>query len=155
MRVVAQSIPRPTLSGALARQWWPGAAARASAIAVLAIAGILTHVALRWGADVSPAAKASPLYVVLVAGGVPLVLSLMLKLVRREFGSDLLAGISIVAAVLLQEYLAGALVVLSCPVVKRSRRSRLGARPRSYRRSPVACRSSHIVGSIAKSPRCH
>ena len=31
---------------------------------------------------------------------------------RREFGSDLLAGISIVAAVLLQEYLAGVLVVL-------------------------------------------
>jgi cation transport ATPase len=40
------------------------------------------------------------------------VLSLALKLVRREFGSDLLAGISIVAAVLLQEYQAGALVVL-------------------------------------------
>ena len=39
-------------------------------------------------------------------------LSLALKLVRRQFGSDLLAGISIVAAVLLQEYLAGALVVL-------------------------------------------
>jgi heavy metal translocating P-type ATPase len=76
------------------------------------MAGILTHLALRWGSDASPAAKALPLYVVLVAGGVPLVLSLALKLVRREFGSDLLAGISIVAAVLLEEYLAGALVVL-------------------------------------------
>ena len=53
-----------------------------------------------------------PLYVVLALGGVPLVLSLALKLVRREFGSDLLAGISIVASVLLGEYLAGALVVL-------------------------------------------
>ncbi len=42
----------------------------------------------------------------------PLVLSLALKLLRREFGSDLLAGISIVASVLLGEYLAGALVVL-------------------------------------------
>jgi heavy metal translocating P-type ATPase len=78
----------------------------------LAVAGILTHLALRWGVDVSPAAAALPLYVVLVAGGVPLVLALALKLGRREFGSDLLAGISIVAAVLLQEYLAGALVVL-------------------------------------------
>ena len=36
----------------------------------------------------------------------------MLKLLRREFGSDLLAGISIVTSVLLGEYLAGALVVL-------------------------------------------
>jgi len=41
-----------------------------------------------------------------------LVLSLALNLVRRQFGSDLLAGISIVAAVLLEEYLAGAFVVL-------------------------------------------
>jgi heavy metal translocating P-type ATPase len=85
---------------------------RASAIAVLAIAGILTHLTLRWGFNVPPSTTALPLYVVLAAGGVPLVLSLALKLVRREFGSDLLAGISIVAAVLLEQYLAGALVVL-------------------------------------------
>ena len=70
---------------------------RAAGIAALAIAGIFTHLALRWGSDASPVAKALPLYVVLVGGGVPLVLSLALKLVRREFGSDLLAGISIVA----------------------------------------------------------
>jgi hypothetical protein len=112
MSVAAQSLSTPAESGHAARAWWPGAAARASSIAALALAGILTHLALRWGSDVSPAAKALPLYVVLVGGGVPLVLSLALKLVRREFGSDLLAGISIVAAVLLQEYLAGALVVL-------------------------------------------
>jgi heavy metal translocating P-type ATPase len=52
------------------------------------------------------------LYVVLAFGGVPLVLSLAIKALRREFGSDLLAGISIVTAILLGEYLAGALVVL-------------------------------------------
>ena len=112
MSVVVQSVPRPALSSAPARQWWLSAATRASAIAALALAGIVTHLALRWGSELPPAAKALPLYAVLVAGGVPLVLSLALKLVRREFGSDLLAGISIVAAVLLQEYLAGALVVL-------------------------------------------
>ncbi len=95
-----------------ARERWPSAAARASAIAALAVAGIVTHLSLRWGSDASAALTALPLHVVLVAGGVPLVLSLTLKLFRREFGSDLLAGISIVAAVLLQEYLAGALVVL-------------------------------------------
>jgi hypothetical protein len=49
----------------------------------LAVAGILTHLAVRWGSEASPAAKALPLYVVLVGGGVPLVLSLALKLVRR------------------------------------------------------------------------
>jgi heavy metal translocating P-type ATPase len=37
---------------------------------------------------------------------------LLLKLCRREFGSDLLAGISIVTSAVLGEYLAGTLVVL-------------------------------------------
>jgi heavy metal translocating P-type ATPase len=112
MSVAVQSISPPAGSGTAVRDWWPSAAARASGIAALALAGILTHLALRWGSDTSPVAKALPLYVVLVGGGMPLVLSLALKLLRREFGSDLLAGISIAAAVLLQEYLAGALVVL-------------------------------------------
>jgi len=84
----------------------------ASSIAVLAVAGIATHLALRWGSDRSPTLRDIPLYIVLLAGGVPLVVSLAVKLIRREFGSDLLAGISIVAAVLLDEFLAGSLVVL-------------------------------------------
>jgi len=112
MSVPAQSISPAAEPGHVAREWWPSAPTRASGIAALALVGILTHLALRWGSDRSPATIALPLYVVLVGGGVPLVLSLALKLLRREFGSDLLAGISIVAAVLLQEYLAGALVVL-------------------------------------------
>jgi heavy metal translocating P-type ATPase len=53
-----------------------------------------------------------PLFLVLTLGGVPLVVSLLRKLGRGQFGSDLLAGISIVAAALLGEHLAGALVVL-------------------------------------------
>jgi heavy metal translocating P-type ATPase len=53
-----------------------------------------------------------PLLAALVFGGVPLVFGLLIKLLHREFGSDLLAGISIVTSVLLGEYLAGALVVL-------------------------------------------
>jgi heavy metal translocating P-type ATPase len=85
---------------------------RASLIAGIAVVGIAAHLGLRWGPVAWQAAQAAPLYVVLAAGGVPLVASLALKLVRRQFGSDLLAGISIVASVLLGEYLAGALVVL-------------------------------------------
>jgi heavy metal translocating P-type ATPase len=53
-----------------------------------------------------------PLIAALVLGGLPLVIELTVKLLRGEFGSDLLAGISIVTSVLLEEYLAGALVVL-------------------------------------------
>ena len=53
-----------------------------------------------------------PLLLTLAVGGTYLVLELLLKLVRGEFGSDLLAGISIVTSVVLGEYLAGTLVVL-------------------------------------------
>jgi heavy metal translocating P-type ATPase len=85
---------------------------RESLIAVIAITGIVVHLVLRWGTSVSPFARDVPLYLVLAAGGAPLVWDLALKALRRQFGSDLLAGISIVTAVLLGEYLAGALVVL-------------------------------------------
>jgi heavy metal translocating P-type ATPase len=85
---------------------------RAAVIAALALAGILIHLLLRWMIDASPAAQQVPLFVVLAGGGAPLVVSLGLKAVQGQFGSDLLAGISIVASVLLGEYLAGALVVL-------------------------------------------
>ncbi|MFM7107218.1 MAG: heavy metal translocating P-type ATPase [Planctomycetaceae bacterium] len=53
-----------------------------------------------------------PLMAMLVLGGVPLVGDLLAKLVAGTFGSDLLAGISIVTSVVLGEYLAGVLVVL-------------------------------------------
>jgi len=53
-----------------------------------------------------------PLLAVLVLGGLPLVYQLIVKLFRGDFGADLLAGISIITAVILDEYLAGSLVVL-------------------------------------------
>jgi heavy metal translocating P-type ATPase len=81
-------------------------------IAAIALAGIAAHLALRFGAGLPARIHDLPLLTVFLAGGVPLVAHLTLKLWRGEFGSDLLAGISIVAAVLLGEYLAGALVVL-------------------------------------------
>lgn len=83
-----------------------------SAIAICAIAGIVVFLVLRYAFDLAPEVRVIPLYVVLGLGGVPLVFELTLKLFRRDFGSDLLAGISIVTSVLLGEYLAGCLVVL-------------------------------------------
>jgi heavy metal translocating P-type ATPase len=81
-------------------------------IAGLALAAIALHLGMRYGAGLSAAGAALPLYVALAAGGGPLVWDLARKAARREFGSDLLAGISIVTAVLVGEYLAGVLVVL-------------------------------------------
>jgi heavy metal translocating P-type ATPase len=85
---------------------------RYGCIAVLAVSGILLHLALRFGAIVATGVEQWPLWIVLAAGGIPLTLELFVKLLRGQFGSDLLAGISIVTSVLLEEYLAGALVVL-------------------------------------------
>ena len=53
-----------------------------------------------------------PLVAALLLGGLPLVWGLLAKLASGTFGSDLLAGISIVTSILLGEYLAGVLVVL-------------------------------------------
>lgn len=80
------------------------------AIALLAITGIILFLILYFG-PLNPYAH-YPLFVVLALGGIPLVFDLLKKLARLEFGSDLLAGMSIVTSVLLGEYLAGSLVVL-------------------------------------------
>jgi heavy metal translocating P-type ATPase len=83
-----------------------------AAIAALALVAIIIHLVLRFGIIASTTAQNIPLWIALALGGIPLVWDLLVKLVRREFGSDLLAGISIVTSVLLDEYLAGTLVVL-------------------------------------------
>jgi hypothetical protein len=64
------------------------------------------------GLAASPLVANLPLYVALVLGGVPLVWGLMGQLLARRFGSDLLAGVSIVTSMFLGEYLAGSFVVL-------------------------------------------
>lgn len=92
----------------IARAW----ALKEIAIAFLAIGAIAAHLVLRYATDLGPQAARWPLWIALALGGAPLVLDLLAKALRREFGSDLLAGISIVTSVLLDEYLAGALVVL-------------------------------------------
>ena len=55
---------------------------------------------------------ALPLLAALILGGGPLVFELLRKVSRGEFGSDLLAGLAIVTAAILGEYLAGTFVVL-------------------------------------------
>lgn len=85
---------------------------RETLIALLAVVMIATHLVLRYAIGSSQFVQTVPLWIVLGLGGAPLVWVLLVKLFRREFGSDLLAGISIVVSVLLGEYLAGSLVVL-------------------------------------------
>ncbi len=81
-------------------------------IAGVALSGIALHLILCYGARFEPELHLIPLWIVLGFGGIPLLYGLLTKLVKLQFGSDLLAGISIITAVVLGEYLAGAIVVL-------------------------------------------
>ena len=85
---------------------------RTSVIALFAAMAILVHLVLRFSLRTTSGIYQIPLLATLVFGGIPLVYELARNLLRREFGSDLLAGISIVTSVLLNEYLAGSIVVL-------------------------------------------
>jgi heavy metal translocating P-type ATPase len=81
-------------------------------IALLALAGIVCHLVLGYGTGLAAWWSSVPLLAVLVAGGLPLVIRLAWRALHGEFGADHLAGVSIAASVLLNEYLAGAIVVL-------------------------------------------
>lgn len=87
------------------------------AIALLSTTAIAVYLALRFLFDV-PGSWVGfdwatwPLLIALALGGVPLLIGLLRDLLHLRFGSDLLAGFSIVTAILLGEYLAGVLVVL-------------------------------------------
>ena len=81
-------------------------------IAIMSLVGIALHLILRYGIRTEATIYDAPLWTVLALGGIPLIYGLLKKVLKLEFGSDLLAGLSIATAVLLGEYLAGALVVL-------------------------------------------
>ncbi len=88
-----------------------------AAIAALAIVSILAHLVMRYALHMDRPVRGLPAHQIplifaLLLGGGPLLLELARNLLRRQFSSDLLAGISIVTAVILGEYLAGVLVVL-------------------------------------------
>src|SRR5215471_10511608 len=80
-------------------------------IAVFTLLAIVAHLVLRYGWH-APGYELWPLYAALLAGGVPLLVTLARQAVQLEFGSDWLAGISIVTATLLHEYLVACIVVL-------------------------------------------
>jgi heavy metal translocating P-type ATPase len=81
-------------------------------IAAAALGGILLHLLLRFALRADPSLAQGPLLAVLVAGGAPLVWDILRQLLRREWGSDLLAALSILTALLLREHLAGVIIVL-------------------------------------------
>ena len=84
----------------------------AKLVATVSLAAIVVHLFLRFVMSNSRAFAEVPLYAALVLGGLPLLWILARRLLAGEFGSDFLAGASIVTAVLLREYLVATIVVL-------------------------------------------
>src|ERR1035438_5232380 len=113
-----QLKPRePKLEHQLPRGWFWELVAdvwhrKITVIAVFAAAAILVHLLLRFGVRTSTNVFQIPLLATLILGGLPLLYHLLRRLLKLEFGSDLLGGISIVTSVLLGEYLAGSIIVL-------------------------------------------
>jgi cation transport ATPase len=85
---------------------------KSTLITILALTGIVTHLVLRFGFDAKVDTQHLPLLITLVIGGLPMLYDLLRKLLKREFGSDLLGGVSIITSVVLGEYLAGSIIVL-------------------------------------------
>jgi heavy metal translocating P-type ATPase len=81
-------------------------------IALLSAMGIAAYLVTRYVLHLPFHQCRWILIAVLAAGGAPLVFDLVRKAAAGNFGSDLLAGISIVTSVILGEYLAGSIVVL-------------------------------------------
>ncbi len=108
-RVVTDSNPQPPISSAVSadHQFRTDLV-----LAFVALVGIAVHLVLRYVFHTFGFAQVLPLYFVLLVGGVPLVFRLIQKALAREFGSDLLAGISIVVSTLMGQYLVGAIVIL-------------------------------------------
>lgn len=81
-------------------------------IAAFTLLAIILHLILLFATALPPRAAMLPLFAALVIGGIPLVFELAKKIFKKEFGSDLLAGVSILTAVLLGQYLVAAILVL-------------------------------------------
>ena len=75
---------------------------------------ILLHAILFWSKfSIHETSIANlPLLVTIFLGGTPLVFRIVQKIFRKDFGADLLAGLALVTAAVLGEYLAAVLIML-------------------------------------------
>src|SRR5579863_9099175 len=64
-------------------------------VALLSAVALVVHLSLRMSAGAPSWIVQAPLYVALTLGGIPLLVTLLRKLLSGEFGSDFLAGLSI------------------------------------------------------------
>ncbi len=80
--------------------------------ALFSVAAIGAYLLLRFALHTRLELAELPLWVALLIAGVPLIYELSRQALRREFGADFLAGISIVTATLMGQPLVAAMIVL-------------------------------------------
>jgi heavy metal translocating P-type ATPase len=81
-------------------------------VAALTAIALGAHVFLQYVTHVSRWVALAPLLLALAVGGLPVLVMLAKNLWARKFGSDLLAGISILSSLLLGQYMVAAIIVL-------------------------------------------
>lgn len=104
----AGEIPAPAARGRLAR-FVASFEGRLAAATLLAIA---VHLVIRFGVGGPWWAADLPLMLVVIVGGIPLTVTVLRAVLRWQAGADLLAAVSIIAAVALGEWLVAAIIVL-------------------------------------------
>lgn len=76
-------------------------------IVIAALAAIAFHFLL-----LTTSFRDIPLQIIIVAGGLPLLAQIVAKLLKGDFGADLMAIIALITAAILGEYLAGVLIII-------------------------------------------
>ena len=79
---------------------------------VISFAAIVLYLSLRFLFHSPAGISTLPLWVAVVVGGLPLLYDLTRQVIKRQFGSDFLAGLSIVTASLMGELLVATIIVL-------------------------------------------
>jgi heavy metal translocating P-type ATPase len=73
---------------------------------------IILYLSLHYAFHVKSRISTLPLWVAVIVGGLPLLYDLARQVLKRQFGSDVLAGLSIVTATLMGELLVATIIVL-------------------------------------------
>jgi heavy metal translocating P-type ATPase len=81
-------------------------------IASVSIIAITATVICKLTGEQLYAYQSYPLFVAFIIGGIPILFDLGRKILKGQFGSDILAGLSIITSIILGEYLAGTLIIL-------------------------------------------
>jgi cation transport ATPase len=80
--------------------------------AAISIVAIVLHLLFQYLLHYKVTIGSIPLWVAIMAGGLPLLYDLLSQIWKRQFGADFLAGLSIVTAVLMGELLVATIIIL-------------------------------------------